>query len=309
MSIFTCCEREDGTKYFHPCSCPSASFTCESESISPSLCGWLTSTWVNGVATPRPTPPSKYRTITIERSGVTTERFVSTNCPDGVIRRTTSLAGSVSFSLDEFNCFGPTCSGSTSSTLTDYKVNGIDCTSSTKVPVTNTQTCASYWNARIPNYETWYNTSDWNCSSDLLCENPEEVTSPVTTSQKEVKSLSNEDTDQQAIARETPVEGTSCSSLWSVRSTGYSWTKRTSGYEIECANLINGLQYRVTPTIKRRTAVIGSYGAWEDVTVSSTSFTATATTETIDSDGDPIALDHIQGYEYEITGVNIEKTA
>jgi ribosomal protein L18E len=65
----------------------------------------------------------------------------------------------------------------------------------------------------------------------------------------------------------------------------------------------------VTPSIKKRTAVIGSYGAWEDVTVSSTSFTATDTTKTIDNGGDPIELDHVQGYEYQITGVNIEKKA
>tara|TARA_R110000751_G_scaffold305228_1_gene421473 strand:+ start:73 stop:300 length:228 start_codon:yes stop_codon:yes gene_type:complete len=74
-------------------------------------------------------------------------------------------------------------------------------------------------------------------------------------------------------------------------------------------DLVVGLEYEVTPSIRKRTAVTGSYGAWEDVTVSPTSFTATATTETIDNSGNPIALDYIQGYEYEITGVNIEKKA
>jgi hypothetical protein len=73
--------------------------------------------------------------------------------------------------------------------------------------------------------------------------------------------------------------------------------------------LVVGLEYEVKPAIRRRTAVIGSFGVWEDVTVTPVTFTATATTETIDQSGSPIALDHIQGYEYEITGVNIEKTA
>jgi len=78
---------------------------------------------------------------------------------------------------------------------------------------------------------------------------------------------------------------------------------------MECSGLIVGLEYEVHPSIRKRTAVIGSYGAWEDVTVAPTSFIATATTETVDQSGSPIALDHIQGYEYEITGANIEKKA
>jgi len=121
--------------------------------------------------------------------------------------------------------------------------------------------------------------------------------------------LSIEDTEADAIARETPTTGTSCSSLWETRSTGFSWVKRTSGYTIECENLVIGLQYEVTPSIRKRVAIIGSYGAWEDVAVTPVTFTASATTETIDNGGDPIALDHIQGYEYEITGVNVEKKA
>ena len=61
----------------------------------------------------------------------------------------------------------------------------------------------------------------------------------------------------------------------------------------------------MTPLIRKRTAVIGSYGPWEDVTVSASTFTATSDTESFAA----VALDHIQGYEYEITGVNIEKKA
>ena len=117
------------------------------------------------------------------------------------------------------------------------------------------------------------------------------------------------DSEEDALARTTPTTGFICSSLWQTRSTGRGFIKRTSGYKIECSDLVVGLEYEVTPSIRKRTAVIGSYGAWEDVTVSSTSFTATATTKTIDSSGSPIALGHIQGYEYEITGANIEKKA
>lgn len=38
--MFSCCEREDGTKYLHLCGCPSASYTCVSKSIEPELCGY-----------------------------------------------------------------------------------------------------------------------------------------------------------------------------------------------------------------------------------------------------------------------------
>ena len=121
--------------------------------------------------------------------------------------------------------------------------------------------------------------------------------------------ISEIDTDTAAADRETPIVGISCSSLWETRSTGFSFTKRTSRYTIECDNLVIGVEYEVTPIIQKRTTVIGSYGEWEEVEVTPTTFTATATTETIDDGGDPIELDHVQGYEYEITGVNIEKKA
>ena len=119
-----------------------------------------------------------------------------------------------------------------------------------------------------------------------------------------IGTLSSADTDSDAINRETTVDGTLCSSLWSTRDTGFSWVIRTSSYKIECADLINGLRYQVTPTIRRRTAVIGSEGSWSNITVSAITFTATSDTKSLPS----VALGHIQGYEYQITGVTIEET-
>ena len=129
-----------------------------------------------------------------------------------------------------------------------------------------------------------------------------------------IGTLSEEDTELDAVNRETPVNGTSCSSTYEVRGTtdtSFSWQIRTSGYTIECDDLLIGIEYEVTPLIRRRTVVLPSsnFGAWEDVMVTPVSFIATATTHTIDDAGNPIDLDHISGYEYEITGVNIEKKA
>jgi hypothetical protein len=314
MSIFTCCEREDETKYIHPCGCPSASVVCESEQINPTLCGF--SEYSGGGTTPS-VPPLKYSTETFNE-----ERIIK-----------------------DWDC---TCDAYKVKDVIDYNISiaktfdtsAENCATSTGSPVQYTRTQTAYG----PDYEdgvcvgskitigpdTYYYNLAYESSGS-----PFNSTVSTTVSQriidagsffyfdpsscggapyaqrKRIKTwtLSAPDTEALAIARETPVTGTSCSSLWETRSTGFSFIDRTSGYKIECSNLAVGVEYEVIPSIRKRTAVIGSYGAWEDVTVSSTSFTATATTETIDSNGNPIALDHIQGYEYEITGVNIEKKA
>jgi len=293
MSIFTCCEREDETKYIHPCACPSASVVCESEEINAALCGFSEYSGFSSF------PPLKYRV----------EEW------SGQIYAVTDIGG-IGIDLCGYGTRGRKWAGS-------KLVSALDCSSS------DTRSADSYSDA----VETSTGFPCANSGNPGACTPPStrggnyfpsvtfstisatlKEADPVTTSlticeesaQKELKVL---DTEQDAIDRETPVTGTSCSSLWETRSTGFSFIDRTSGYTIECSDLIVGLEYEVTPSIRKRTAVIGSYGAWEDVTVSSTSFTATATTETIDSSGNPIALDHIQGYEYEITGANIEKKA
>tara|TARA_R110000824_G_scaffold336777_1_gene523309 strand:- start:166 stop:1440 length:1275 start_codon:yes stop_codon:yes gene_type:complete len=58
MSIFTCCEREDETKYLHTCGCPYVTLITSSESRDLSLCGHL-----EYGSTPSD-PPKKYRVET-----------------------------------------------------------------------------------------------------------------------------------------------------------------------------------------------------------------------------------------------------
>lgn len=310
MSIFTCCEREDETKYLHPCACPSASFTCESESISPELCGF-------SEYTSPATPPKKYRVETTTNSfGSYTlnkccqphftepyevqPRFIDQSTSDYTLTSTYDISTCVLTSEAVLGNATRTdyqyCDGSptgTSSRTYDDSCGGyvgnitLDPTTST----TKGQVCAK--------------TQLFNASAEEECEGSTQVSLNGTGS----TILSSEDTDEDAINRETPSSGTSCSSLWSTRDTGFSWVKRTSGYTIECGDLVVGVEYEVKPAIRKRTAVIGSFGAWEDVTVTPVTFTATATTKTIDQSGEPIPLDHIQGYEYEITAVSIEKTA
>jgi hypothetical protein len=317
MSIFTCCEREDESKYIHPCSCPSASVVCESEEINPTLCGF--SEYRGGGITPS-VPPLKYSTETFNE-----ERIIknwSCICDAYKVKEDLNYNISIAktFDTSEENCatstgspvqftntktgYGPdydedsVCVGSkiiigpsTYYYNLVYEPNAIYSPLNSTVSTTVSQ--------RIIDAGSFYYFDESSCGGSPYAQ------------RKRIKTwtLSVPDTEALAIARETPVTGNSCSSLWETRSTGFSFIDRTSGYTIECSGLIVGLEYEVTPSIRKRTAVIGSYGAWEDVTVSPATFTATDTTKTIDNGGDPIELDHVQGYEYQITGANIEKKA
>ena len=235
MSIFTCCEREDETKYLHPCGCPSASVGCESEMIQAEV-----GLFSDEDDTTLPTIYYKTKTITFACSGEDGEKRTNKWIPPAV----TSVG-----QCPDANSFLSNLNGTTICSAFTFPSCG-------------------------GNEEKIYNYLDPDSEAD-------------------------------ALARTTPTTGTNCSSLWQTRSTGRQFTKRTSAYTIECSGLIVGLEYEVHPSIEKRTAVIGSEGAWEDVDVTPVIFTATSDTKSFAA----VALDHVQGYEYKITGANIEKTA
>ena len=314
MSIFTCCERVDETKYLHTCGCPSASFTCESESISPSLCGWQEAPY--GAAT---VPPKKYTSMSVVLSGSSNTEPRESTCGDfsaTFIATTAQFSGSAVYS--SFDNADPTsCSINevSFSLVKNETERSVECN---PPPAPNCDGCSvvsvatnfayGYSESSIP-YNSWWQGTYLNQTISKLKATDGINPGWYASNALLTKTISSEDTEILAAGRSTPVAGTSCSSLWETRNTGFSFIDRTSGYAIECSDLIVGFEYEVTPSIRKRTAVIGSYGVWEDVTVTPVTFTATATTETIDQSGGPIPLDHIQGYEYEITAVSIEKTA
>ena len=310
FDLFTCCDRADGTKYIHPCACPAAAVTCESEQIDPELCGHSEFTGGLIVAS---VPPKKYRLSTQTYSGQSFQRWKCCPSPDFRSIRITDVETSPFVSTVQYS--STTCAITGTSTNGNMHMTFTECPSSPKAPSTSDRilnsVCGGYIGSTtntvtsaILKDQSCSDSQDFN-SSEPNCDGEVEVL----LSGSGTTALSDEDTEIDAAARETPTAGTSCSSLWETRSTGFTWTERTSGYEIECTLLIVGLEYEVSPLIRKRTAVIGSYGAWEDVVVAPTTFTATSDTKTIDDGGNPIALDFIQGYEYEITGAIIEKTA
>ena len=305
MSIFTCCERADETKYFHTCGCPSASFTCVSESISPELCGY--SEYVSPT-----TPPKKYRTETQTNSfgSYTRNKCCQPSFTDPyevqlslIDQSTSDYTLTSTYNISTCALTSVIVRGNATRTIYQY----CDGEPTGTFNRTYSDSCGGFvGNVTLdPTTSTTKGevcalTQLFNASAEEECEGSVQVSLNGTGSTV----LSSEDLDADAVNRETPSAGTSCSSLWSTRDTGFSWTKRTSSYVIECASLVVGVEYEVAPLIRRRTAVIGSEGAWEDVTVSAITFTATSNTKSFAA----VALDHIQGYEYQITGVTIEKT-
>lgn len=287
-SQLTCCEREDGSKYWHKCNCPQATFTCESEQFDYELLGF--SEYVES------TPPKKFKNQTL--SGT---RDAPDGCDFGCSGSSRKETQSGVRYWDEA---GSPFSPPSSTAQKEYFRSG---TSLGTTSNPNSATRDNLWingnsvcQARdlTSQTATWYQSS----LSFVTCSCPCMTGSLTAT-------LGSEDTEADAQARATGVSGTSCSSRWETRNSEFEWIKRTSGYKIECTSLIVGIEYTVKPTIRRRTAQDDGSGAWEDVTVTPVDFTATSDTETVDDGGNFIELDSIQGWEYEITGVIIEKKA
>ena len=289
--MFNCCEREDETKYLHLCGCPSASFTCESESITPALCGISELTGGGVVAS---VPPKKYRSYLVSFTGTTMSLYIwNGRICNGAKIRTSAWSGSGIRLYGKLDCaFSESSTGLDTQEEYSRRIEDGECVNE----VSSTVESELGW---VPGPGDPTSTTEKTSEQDIADPTvPGESGSHVATT-----ILSDEDTDQDAIDRETPVGGTYCSSLWSVRSTGFSWTKRTSEYTIECANLVKGLQYKVTPKIETWTATIGSESSPVDHPVTSKTFTASGDTHTLPTKSLPFS----QGHGYQITSVIIEK--
>ena len=272
--------------------CPSATVDCVSEEYNAFLTGW------------RPigeqqTPPITYLKITATGSG---EQYNPRDC-DGVSYKMTERTWSGSTSCEIISDGSKSQTGEVEETTTfrECGENGVNITS------VNT---ALVWGGVNPclrfGYSTWNNfyteTSPTTAHSTYTTLEEGETRIDI--------QLSNQDNDDLALQREInkgATIGTSDSSIWQIRDGGYGYKKRTVQYKIECSYLIENATYRVTPRIQKRTALVfGENSEWEDVEVVPHEFTATSATHTIDGGTGGIDLDHIQGFEYEIVGVEIE---
>lgn len=288
FDLFTCCTNADDAKYIHPCACPTVSLQFQSEEIEGELHGY------NEFYNPSnnvyySSPPKRYLTITNTHNQTIScsnwTRYI-TVFANPTLNWTFNSNGSAYLSppfttyrlREVFN-----------GTITDYYSGG-----------TLPSDANNYAQSTTYSYNS-FNTS-YYCGSGITGTDVGTITT----------TLSNEDTEQNVINRESGTLGHKDSSLWTTRSTGYFFIHRTCAYTINCSNLFVGFNYKVTLTIKKRTAIMGStsgvnYGTWEDVEVNPYTFTATATTETIDDNGNPIDVDLVQGYQYRVFDATIEK--
>lgn len=294
----SCCDKEDGGTYEFPC-CPSVSVDCESESKTASLCGYSEYTGYES------SPPKKYKKQKLsggyetyaayacnefcspdhfpfgDTRETTTEYERVTEYDSNCVEQELSLTMGVLTTTHRGSGSASNCGGGTSTSTSNFSYN-------VTPNIINSATEAE-WEAIDNDY-----FSSGDCAGKLSQKFERGLTF----------ALDSPDSETDALDRATPSSGSSCSSVWQTRSTGFSFTKRTSEYTLNMSNLIDGQGYRVKPIIRRRTAVIGSEGAWEDVATGWQSFTASGSTHSIG----PTALTHTQGYEYEITDAFVEAT-
>jgi hypothetical protein len=165
-------------------------------------------------------------------------------------------------------------------------------------------------------------SSGYEIKSDVLQETKEGCetlaggcTNTITRSGKNTIQLSDPDTEEDALDRADETEGTSCSSLYQLRTTSFSLTQRESKYTLKFTNLSRGRSYVACARLRRRKAFSGTIPEgedtdWEDVepdtfgpfqaTDSNTEDGVTTVEEATDID-----LPFEQGWEYEIVAAYV----
>ena len=124
-------------------------------------------------------------------------------------------------------------------------------------------------------------------------------------------SYANADTETNALAAATATSGTSCSSLYQLRTNSSSFIKRTSTYSATVDNLMVGTKYDGCVKIRKRESYAGTppSGAntdWQDVEPDTiNTFTAINREKEV---ADEVDIPHVQGYEYEVVSAHVWPT-
>jgi len=189
-----------------------------------------------------------------------------------------------------FNRRSWTCSGGT--------VSDLDPGSVRSVPNTPNATIINNTKSRYESVGTTYFEPGSPCAGELKA----------TINHAYETTLSIPDTEEDALARANPTDGSSCSSINQLRTTSFSWTERTVTYTATAENLVIGVAYEGCVRIQRREAYRGTEPddadtAWEDVEPDTiASFTPTETIEVVATNE---ALPFAKGYEYEVVGAYV----
>lgn len=332
MGIQCCTDSNDERYAQDSCyGCPSVQLITKSVSKTATLCGWSEAT-DGGAFTPS-SPPKKYRKLTITLSGSAT----------GEDRSACGL---------DYNDLSASCSGSAIYTVNPEsgacsKLSGDDTTVSTETTRTvecegpgNCEGCSVVSNTENESpfgtagsgFTSWFTAiANDSVDSTVQASGWPEIGRFFDDNRISTSVISDEDFEADALARAEETEGTSTSSIWQTRSTGFSFTKRTSSWCVLCTGLVPGRSYSGTVPLQKREAVIGTTDDWEAQASATFSFTATKrfqieggtlnagitddefieagyslnpTTYGLDADADVITpstpLPHEQGREYEV---------
>lgn len=294
-------------KYRNKCGCPTATLECVSEQKVATLCGF--SEFEDTDADPAieaSVPPKKYTTSTTDYTNKEEQRYQCCD-PEGYkirVDTTTKVPGQWLQVYDLENCVKSTISQSSPIITTKiYDCSGSllsSSDSSTSVSFDTEYTDSTTF--RRFELDRTVLDSGGDCDGKVFSHKFTKFT----------ETLSVEDTEAAALTRATSTEGTSCSSLYQLRTTSFTFTQRTSTYTATASNLVIGVQYEGCVRIRRREAYSGTVPsgadtAWYDVEPDTiAAFTATATEEEVATD---VALPNVQGYEYEVVGAYVWPTS
>ena len=275
--------------YINLCGCPTVSVVCVSESKTATLCGFN-----EGIGY-ESSPPLRYRKLVWEKSGSWD--------------RSEFLCDGVPYFWTTFSYFGSrTCEYGIedcvlveTGQINERRINRTCSDGEVEITSSVTTVDSDYCPTALKT------GANWIVTSATYAEN-----TSYSGTISERRNLSIPDTEDDALARATATDGTSCSSIYELRTTSFSFTQRTSKYTATASNLVIGVQYEGCVRIRRREAYSGTVPsgadtAWYDVEPDTiAAFTATATEEEVATD---VALPNVQGYEYEVVGAYVWPTS
>ncbi len=295
-------------KYRNKCGCPTATFSCESLEKDAELCGFDEYSGFES-APPKRYIDRRYRYYLyikkswvccsgtpglVEEKTLTSERIRdwTNSLPDCI--ESEDLTQEVSFYKKNYDCNGD---------LTSEGVAGFSAAPEFMVAVSATK--EENVGSRVD--ATFSPTGD--CAGETRG----------TTDWGEERVLLNEDTEEAALARATETDGTSCTSIYELRTTSFSLTVRTVKFSLELTNLCYGRAYEGCVRIRKRKAFSGTIPSgevieWEDVepftfgpitpSAANTTDGVTTTAEITDQDLVGGTEDAI-GWEYEIVSAHV----
>lgn len=325
---FKCCTRDDGSKYVHLCKCPWVYLYAEGTSKYAVLCGF--SEYTGPGITPSD-PAKRYRKKTYSFTRENYDSCCYYSPPDYIkkVYYDYTHTGSLFKVYDIADC-------SISNSVTPFQVDRSYAYTTYEfgcgdVVESGTNDVTYYWDdgPTESTVSATQATDDYNQTS-YYNETCEGIDKKVI--RNETWTLSDEDTENDALARADETSHTSKSSVWETRSGYYiDFTKKTTDYCLLCTDLMVGKAYNGEIPIQKREAIRGNYGSWTAEPAATFSFTATKSFEIVGgslhasiSDQDFIdndfslnptvyglaagtsvlvpatALTHVQGWEYEV---------